>query len=90
MEREILIQSLIDLGRQPHLWANDPEEMKRALLRLVAIEIADLLDACVAFLREYEDASCERYFGQMLDLAFSDVLEPMYEAVRRLSTKAKT
>ena len=38
----------------------------------------ELLAVCDAFLTKYEDVSSEVHFGQMLDSAFSYVLEPMY------------
>ena len=46
-----------------------------------------LVAACRAFLKAYERASEIEYFGQMLDSAFADVLEPMYELTSPLEEK---
>ena len=43
----------------------------------------DLLEACETFLKAYEEASSELHFGQALDSAFADVLEPMYAAIAK-------
>ena len=49
----------------------------------LAAENTRLLAACEAFLKAYQDAAREYHFGQMLDSAFCDVLEPVYDAVRK-------
>lgn len=45
---------------------------------------ADLVLACKAFLETYEKASEEYHFGQILDSAFAEVLEPMYTAIAEI------
>ena len=50
--------------------------------RLIAAA-PDLLEACEKFLKAYEEASSELHFGQALDSAFADVLEPMYAAIAK-------
>jgi hypothetical protein len=57
----------IDAKANATLWAAAPE----------------LLAACEAFLEAYQDAAREYHFGQMLDSAFCDVLEPVHDAVRK-------